>query len=187
MTASQAIAQGLASDGGLFVPESIPRLGLSDIETLRGLSYGQRASFVMKMFLDEFDTHELGLFAKEAYSDNFDSDKTAPLHIAGGRYGVLELLHGPTCAFKDMRCRCSRGCSPLRSKSAGRKGVCILLAPRRHRQGGLEGFRDESGTRIFVFYPRRVSDVHKLQMITHEGGKLPSAPLKQLRRRAKRA
>ena len=100
VTASQAILKGLADDGGLFVPDSIPKLdiGLSD---LAGLSYKQTAYEVMKLFLSDFTRDELMACIDGAYDDKFDTDEIAPLVKKDGAF-YLELFHGKTIAFKDM-------------------------------------------------------------------------------------
>lgn len=172
VTASQAIAQGLAIDGGLFVPEYLPKLGQSDIDKLRKMDYRQRACFVMKMFLDEFETHELDRFVGEAYSENFDSRLIAPLRFIEDGTAFLELWHGPTCAFKDMALQMLPHLLTASLVKCGEKRqVCILVATSGDTgKAALEGFCDVEGTRIFVFYPKDgVSDVQKLQMVTQEG------------------
>lgn len=100
ITASQAILKGLADDGGLFVPESIPALDVS-IEELSKMSYQQVAYEVMKLFLTDFTEEELKNCINRAYDSKFDTTEIAPLKFADGAY-YLELFHGSTIAFKDM-------------------------------------------------------------------------------------
>lgn len=102
VSASWAISHGLAPDGGLYVPESLPMLSLDDIKTLGKKDYRGRALSIMKPFLDEFTEDELKAMILRAYGDNFDSADTAPVHFLDEKTAVLELWHGPTCAFKDM-------------------------------------------------------------------------------------
>ncbi|MBQ2400988.1 MAG: threonine synthase, partial [Lachnospiraceae bacterium] len=100
VTASQAILKGLASDGGLFIPEMIPALDVT-IEALAEMSYQETAYAVMKQFLTDFTEEELKYCIDHAYDEKFDTEEIAPLVKAGGAY-YLELFHGKTIAFKDM-------------------------------------------------------------------------------------
>ena len=98
-----AIAMGLSREGGLFVPERLPKIGPEELGRLCGLGYRERAVQIMKLFLEDYSEEELRAFADAAYSsDKFDTDAVAPVVKLGeGRY-ILELWHGPTSAFKDM-------------------------------------------------------------------------------------
>ena len=100
VTASKAILKGLADDGGLFVPESIPKLDVT-IEELAKMSYQETAYAVMKLFFTDFTEEELKNCINKAYDSKFDTDEIAPLVEADGAY-YLELFHGATIAFKDM-------------------------------------------------------------------------------------
>ena len=99
-TASQAILKGLADDGGLFVPETIPSLDVS-MDELANMSYQEVAYAVMKKFFTDFTEEELKNCIDKAYDSKFDTEEIAPLVDADGAY-YLELFHGPTIAFKDM-------------------------------------------------------------------------------------
>jgi len=102
-SASRAIAQGLARDGGLLTPFYIPKLPGKSLEDMRDMAYQQRAVYVMKQYLEEFSVKELTDYANAAYGpDRFDSPAVAPVHTVDGNTHCLELWHGPTCAFKDM-------------------------------------------------------------------------------------
>ncbi len=172
-SASQAIAQGLAADGGLLTPAYLPKLPGRALEELKEMSYQQRAVYVMKLFLDEFSVKELTDFAGSAYGpDKFDTPAVAPVRrVEDGTY-CLELWHGPTCAFKDMALQMLPHLltASLR-KQEEEKTVCILVATSGDTgKGALEGFRDVEKTKILVFYPKDgVSDVQQLQMVTQEG------------------
>ena len=100
MTASQAILQGLAGDGGLFVPDQIPALDVS-LEKLAGMTYQETAYEVMKLFLTDFTEEELKRCIACAYDGKFDTPQIAPLRKADEAW-YLELFHGATIAFKDM-------------------------------------------------------------------------------------
>ncbi|MDR0293690.1 MAG: threonine synthase, partial [Oscillospiraceae bacterium] len=164
---AEAILRGLAPDGGLFVPEKIPSLPADFVERLTPLAYPARAAFVLSLFLPEFDGLE-GL-CREAYK-RFDGPP-APLVRVGGAY-ILELFHGPTCAFKDMALQVL----PLlinqaKALTKETRDIYILTATSGDTgKAALEGFRDVPGTRVLVFYPEEgVSEVQKLQMVTQEG------------------
>ncbi len=174
MSAAQAIAQGLARDGGLLTPEVLMRLPSNALDTLKDMSYPQRAVFVMKPFLDEFSVAELTHFANTAYGpDKFDCPEVAPVHQVDVSTFCLELWHGPTCAFKDMALQMLPHLLTASLKKNGeRKKVCILVATSGDTgKGALEGFKDVDQTKILVFYPQNgVSAIQELQMTTQEGG-----------------
>ena len=100
VTASKAILKGLAEDGGLFVPETVPALDRS-MDELAGMSYRETAYEVMKLFLTDFTEDELKDCIAKAYDEKFDTEEIAPIKEADGAY-YLELFHGATIAFKDM-------------------------------------------------------------------------------------
>ena len=173
-TAAQAIAQGLSRDGGLFLPETIPQLSAAELEALTHLSYVERAVRVMKLYLDEFTEDELREYAQKAYGPaKFDTSAVAPLAEIDDKTSVLELWHGPTCAFKDMALQMLPYLLTASLKKTGEeKTACILVATSGDTgKAALEGFRDVPHTKILVFYPDGgVSDIQKLQMVTQEGG-----------------
>ena len=173
LTASQAIAQGLALDGGLLTPEALPPLSADFLDKLRGMTYPQRAVAVMAPFLSEFSEEELGAFAQAAYGGGkFDCPEVAPVRpVDEGTY-CLELWHGPTCAFKDMALQMlPHLLTASLEKNGERKQVCILVATSGDTgKGALEGFKDVDRTKILVFYPQNgVSAIQELQMVTQEG------------------
>ena len=170
VTASQAILQGLATDGGLFVPETIPTLKLS-IEELSQLSYQETAYEVMRLFLDDFTEKELKSCIANAYDSKFDVPEIAPMVEAQGAY-YLELFHGATIAFKDM----ALSILPhLLTTSARKNGVTndiVILTATSGDTGkaALSGFADVPGTKIIVFYPKDgVSPIQEKQMVTQKG------------------
>ena len=174
VTASQAIIRGLAPDGGLYIPESLPVLTAEDLRALCVMDYRARAVDIMGRFLDEFTREELEGFAAGAYADNFDDAAcAAPLKLLDSGTGVLELWHGPTCAFKDMALQMlPRLLTASLRKNGEQRTVCILVATSGDTgKAALEGFADVEGTRILVFYPEGgVSDVQRLQMVSQTGG-----------------
>ena len=172
VSAAQAIAQGLAPDGGLYVPETIPTVTMDAIKELCKLDYRERAVRIMGLYLAEFSDDELRGFVTEAYAENYDSAAIAPTVFLDERTGLLELWHGPTCAFKDMALQMLPRLLVASLKKLGeQRRVCILVATSGDTgKAALEGFADVPGTSIVVFYPRDgVSDVQKLQMTTQRG------------------
>ena len=172
-SAAQAIAKGLADDGGLLTPVYLPKLPRRALEELKDMSYQQRAVYVMKLFLDGFTVKELTDFANAAYGpEKFDTPAVAPVRALDGNTFCLELWHGPTCAFKDMALQMLPHLltASLR-KLEEEKTVCILVATSGDTgKGALEGFRDVDHTKILVFYPKDgVSAIQELQMVTQEG------------------
>jgi len=174
VSAAEAIVRGLSEDGGLFVPEAFPLLSGEMITYLATKPYKDRAAYVMGLFLEDFKAEELSEYANEAYSEpGFDHPEIAPLHELDGNTQLIELWHGPTCAFKDMALQML---PRLLTASLGKTGetrcVCILVATSGDTgKAALEGFQDIPGTRIMVFYPQDgVSGVQKLQMTTQRGG-----------------
>ncbi len=172
-TVSGAIAYGLAPDGGLYTPEAIPSLAGNALESLKNMTYQQRAVYIMNMYLDGYSSSELTGFSAKAYGGGkFDDSAVAPVRTLDRNTHVLELWHGPTCAFKDMALQMLPHLltSALR-KEGETKTACILVATSGDTgKGALEGFKDVPGTRILVFYPKDgVSEVQQLQMITQEG------------------
>lgn len=173
VTSAGAIAQGLSADGGLFVPETLPKLPAGALEKLRAMDYRQRAVYVMKLFLEDYSAAELTDFALRAYGPRgFDTPRIAPVRRLDARTHFLELWHGPTCAFKDMALQMLPYLlTAAMGKNGEEKRVCILVATSGDTgKAALEGFADVEGTRICVFYPRDgVSDIQKLQMTSQEG------------------
>ncbi len=172
ITASQAIIRGLAPDGGLYVPESIPRIDMKFIEALAKLDYRGRAAKIMGLYLEEFSAEELAELVKASYADNFDCPEAAPLAILDPMTGCLELWHGPTSAFKDMALQIMPRLlvASLRKNGEERTASILVATSGDTGKAALEGFKDVPGTCIQVFYPRDgVSDVQKLQMVTQTG------------------
>lgn len=170
VTASEAILQGLADDGGLFVPEYIPKLDVTMGE-LKEMSYQETAYAVMKQFLTDFTEEELKHCINSAYDSKFDTEVIAPLVKVGDVYH-LELFHGATIAFKDM----ALSILPHLLTSAAKKNnvtreIVILTATSGDTgKAALAGFADVPGTKIIVFYPKGgVSRVQELQMVTQKG------------------
>ena len=170
VTASQAILKGLASDGGLFVPEEIPQLGVF-LKSWLAYDYKQVAYEVMSRFLTDFTEKELKDCIESAYDGKFDTPEIAPLAEADGAY-YLELFHGSTIAFKDM----ALSILPYLMTTSAKKNrvtreIVILTATSGDTgKAALAGFAGVEGTKIIVFYPKDgVSAVQERQMITQKG------------------
>ncbi|MEG1857358.1 MAG: threonine synthase [Pseudoflavonifractor sp.] len=173
LTATHAITQGLAEDGGLLTPEVFPKLSQNGLETMKNMSYQQRAVYVMNPYLEGFTASELSNFSNHAYGpDKFDTKEVAPVRTLDENTHCLELWHGPTCAFKDMALQMlPQLLSASLVKNDEKRTVCILVATSGDTgKAALEGFKDVSGTRILVFYPKDgVSAIQELQMNTQAG------------------
>ena len=170
VTASQAILKGLASDGGLFVPVTLPKLNVS-IEELKEMSYQQVAYSVMKEFFTDFTEEELKNCIDKAYDTKFDTTEIAPLVKADGAY-YLELFHGPTIAFKDMALQILPHLLITSAKKNNVKNDIVILTATSGDTGkaALAGFADVEHTKIIVFYPKGgVSPIQEKQMVTQKG------------------
>ena len=170
VTASQAILKGLAADGGLYVPESIPALDVS-LKELAAMDYKQVAYEVMKLFLTDFTEEELKKCIEKAYDSKFDTEEIAPMVKACGAY-YLELFHGATIAFKDMALSILPHLLTTSARKNNIKNDIVILTATSGDTGkaALAGFADVEGTRIIVFYPKNgVSPIQEKQMVTQKG------------------
>lgn len=172
-TSAHAIVKGLSDEGGLFVPKEIPKLSKEDVLGLCGKSYAERAYEVFSKFLTDFTSDELRHCVNSAYNNkNFDSNNIAEIAtLNDGKY-VLELWHGPTCAFKDMALQILPYLLTTSAKKTveGKKIAILVATSGDTGKAALEGFKNVEGTSICVFYPEDgVSPMQKRQMITQEG------------------
>lgn len=170
VTASQAILKGLADDGGLFVPVSIPKLPVS-LGELKEMTYQEIAYTVMKEFLTDFTEEELKSCIAKAYDSKFDTEEIAPLAKVEDAY-YLELFHGATIAFKDMALSILPHLLTTSAKKNQVKNEIVILTATSGDTGkaALAGFADVEGNKIIVFYPKNgVSRVQELQMVTQKG------------------
>lgn len=174
VTGAEAVVRGLADDGGLFVPEYFPEIGAEELSEMLAMDYSERAAFILRRYFDEYDYEGLKAACRKAYAQ-FDEGDAAPLvKIEDGLY-ILELFHGPTCAFKDIALTLlpyllREGCDLCGIKEE----ILILVATSGDTgKAALEGFKDVDGVRIMAFYPEEgVSKMQKLQMCTTEGGNI---------------
>lgn len=165
-----AILKGLAEDGGLFVPDSIPALDVP-LKELLGKSYQEIAYQVMSRLLTDFTEEELRNCINKAYDSKFDAPEIAPLVKKGNSY-YLELFHGSTIAFKDMALSILPHLLTTAAKKNGVTNEIVILTATSGDTGkaAMAGFADVPGTRIIVFYPKDgVSPVQEKQMLTQKG------------------
>lgn len=174
-TSAQAIKQGIAPDGGLFVPEKIPLLTETDLMAFTSKSYVEIAAYVLSLFLEDYTQSELLDYCASAYDPEKFGDDPAPL-VQLNKYNereyILELWHGPTAAFKDMALQVLPYLMTAAIGKTGEKSKIFILAATSGDTGkaALEGFKDIPGTEVIVFYPSKgVSEAQRLQMITTEG------------------
>lgn len=169
-TASMAILQGLAKDGGLFVPDQLPKLPCA-LKDLAGKDYREIAYIVMKEFLTDFTEEELKACINNAYDEKFDVKELVPVVKVGGAYH-LELFHGATIAFKDMALSILPYfmVTSLKKNNVDKEIVILTATSGDTGKAALAGFADVPGTRIIVFYPKDgVSKIQELQMVTQKG------------------
>ncbi len=169
---AQAIKQGLANDGGLFVPDSMPTLTESDIISLCEKNYPERAAYILSQFLTDYTYEELLSDCREAYSEKSFVGGAAPLVNIHDNLYSLELWHGPTAAFKDMALQIMPRLLSRALKKTGEERTALILVATSGDTGkaALEGYKDIDKIKMMVFYPvDGVSRVQKLQMATQTG------------------
>lgn len=173
LDSAEAIIRGLAADGGLFVPTSLPQVSEGFIRELSSLSYEERARKVLGLFLTDYTEEELSGCVNRAYGGGkFDDEKRAPVAMLED-ISILELWHGPTSAFKDMALQLLPQLMSTALKKTGMKDEVLILVATSGDTGkaALEGFRDVDQIKIMVFYPEGgVSRIQALQMLTQQGG-----------------
>ena len=170
-TSAQVIKQGLAADGGLFVPTSLPTLDETAVAALSKMNYADRAAYVLGLFLTDYSEDELSEMAKKAYSRRNFGCNPAPLSRLENDY-VLELWHGPTSAFKDMALQIMPMLLSKSLEKTGEKRDALILVATSGDTGkaALEGYKNVPRVSIQVFYPESgVSNIQKRQMQTQEG------------------
>ncbi len=171
---AEAIIAGIASDGGLFVPERLPKIDAPFIEDLTALDYKERACRVLGQFLTDYAAEEIAGCVKRAYGEGkFDTAEIAPVRLLGAKEAVLELWHGPTSAFKDMALQLLPQLMAAALKKTGETSNIVILVATSGDTGkaALEGFKDIGQIKIIVFYPKNgVSNMQRLQMVSQKGG-----------------
>lgn len=174
LSAAQVISQGISQEGGLFVPASLPDV-TKNLSQWVNLDYHGLAKELFKLFLTDFSDEQISACVENAYGrEKFGAPpvKLASLPKLPGNAHLLELWHGPTCAFKDMALQILPHflTASLQKSAPGREAVILVATSGDTGKAALEGFRDVSGTRVIVFYPQDgVSPMQKRQMATQEG------------------
>ncbi len=173
---TEAVINGLAPGGGLYVPESIPTLGVDEIVGLAHMPYAQRAAYVYKAFDIDLPDTQINALMEQAYGSNFDTPDICPITTIDANTHILELWHGPTSAFKDMALQClpkffSASAQALRERGTIDHEFLILVATSGDTgKAALEGFKNARGIRIGVLFPDGgVSDIQRKQMVTTTG------------------
>lgn len=177
-TSKEAIRKGIAEDGGLFVADSLGSERY-DISKLQGKSYQEIAQDILQLLLPDYTSEELSSCIKLAYGNQWSDDDnaiTSLQQLGNTRDFVMELFHGPTCAFKDVALQMlpqlmSRTKTQNENESDIEKNVMILTATSGDTgKAALAGFADVPGTSMITFYPEgKVSRVQELQMTTQVG------------------
>lgn len=178
VSSAEAILQGLAADGGLFVPEKIPTVSLEEIDALKDKTYEERAAWLLGKYLTDYTADELGECSELAYNW-FDVPARVPVMVLiqdpknpTAPVGAMELWHGPTSAFKDVALQMLPHLMRLALKKVGEtKQILILVATSGDTgKAALAGFADVPQTKVMVFYPDGgVSKIQRLQMVTQRG------------------
>ena len=179
--ASEVIKNGLAADGGLFVPDSIPTVSLDDISNIAKMTYAERAATILSMYLSDYTYEELLEDATNAYCKESFPEGAAPLKKVKDNTYSLELWKGPTAAFKDMALQIMPRLLSRALVKTGEKNTALILVATSGDTGkaALEGHKDVNGVKIMVFYPvDGVSKVQKLQMVTQTGGNVNVCAIK---------
>ena len=184
--AKQAILQGIAPDGGLYIQDSIGEKPL-DLAKVCSQSFRATAFDVLSVLLDDYSPEELNRCIEGAYGSQWDTEAITPVSAIGEDW-LLELFHGPTSAFKDVALQMlPRLMSVAREDSgtagtvgAAGKNIMIVTATSGDTgKAALEGFKDVPGMGITVFYPEgKVSDIQRLQMVTQKGSNVAVCAVK---------
>ena len=176
-----AIAHGISVEGGLYVPDSIPTLSKNDFLKLAELDYKSKAEFILKKYLTDFTDEEIKNCVNGAYTGSFDDEKPAAIAQLGDKINILELWHGPTCAFKDLALQLLPYLLTTSTKKVtdGKKTVILVATSGDTGKAALEGFKNVENTEIIVFYPSEgVSPMQKLQMDSQKGNNVHVCAIK---------
>ena len=185
VSSAQAISQGISKDGGLFVPQEFPKYDESTLKALLATDYRGRAKKVFSDFLTDFTAEEIDDCVESAYTaEKFNGENPAPMEfctVNGKELNILELWHGPTCAFKDMALQILPHLltKSLKKTYDGKTAVILVATSGDTGKAALEGFKDVDNTKIIVFYPvDGVSPMQKHQMNTQEGNNVTVCAIK---------
>ena len=177
VTSKQAILGGIAPDGGLYVSD---QLGAAQLDLARVASQGYHATArdVLGMLLSDYTADEIASCVAGAYAENFDTPAVTPLTPLGADW-LLELYHGPTCAFKDVALQMLPRLMSVAREGQGTNIMIVTATSGDTGKAALEGFADVPGTGVTVFYPDgKVSDIQHLQMACQRGANVAVAGIR---------
>ena len=168
VTSKQAILAGIAPDGGLYVSDDLGSSQL-DLAGLAAGSYHQHAREVLGMLLPDYTPEEVSACVEGAYGQNFDTPAVTPVTPLGSDW-LLELYHGPTCAFKDVALQMLPRLMSCARDPQGQRIMIVTATSGDTGKAALAGFAGVEGCGVTVFYPEgKVSEIQHLQMATQEG------------------
>ncbi len=177
VTSKQAILTGIAPDGGLYVSDQLGAQ-LVDLARVAHQGYHATARDVLATLLSDYTADEVASCVAGAYGDNFDTPAITPLTPLGADW-LLELYHGPTCAFKDVALQMLPRLMSVAREGDGHDVMIVTATSGDTGKAALEGFADVAGTGVTVFYPDgKVSDIQHLQMATQRGANVAVAGIR---------
>lgn len=167
LTFEEAMLTGLARDGGLYVPETIPQMSKDDISAMAGLSYEEVAFRVMRPYIgDSFTDQEFKEIIAKAYS-GFGHSARAPMVQLDSNHFLLELFHGPTLAFKDFAMQLIGQLFQVALKRSNERVTIVGATSGDTGSAAIEAFKGLDAVDVFILYPHgRVSEVQRRQMTT---------------------
>ena len=169
VTSKQAILTGIAPDGGLYVSDRLGEKTL-DLATVCAQGFHDTARLVLGTLLPDYADDEIASCVDAAYGAQWDTEAVCPATPLGTDW-LLELYHGPTCAFKDVALQMLPQLMSVARAGDGRKIMIVTATSGDTGKAALDGFAGVEGTGVTVFYPHgKVSDIQRLQMVTQLGG-----------------
>lgn len=168
VSAPQAILNGQAPDGGLYVPETLDAIRLDDYHDVISQDFKGMAKIIWNKFFPDYGVETIDKLVEKSYNGKFSSEKITPLSFVGDDNYVLELYHGPTSAFKDVALSALPNLMTTAREIVGFKNELLILTATSGDTGSaaLHGFKDVPGTKILVFYPNNgISATQELQML----------------------
>ena len=178
VTGAQAIVQCLAGNGGLFVPESFPKISQEEFAQMGEMSYAERVAFVLEKFLGDELGKDFLLNACEDAFAKFTSADPVPLVKVDDGFYMLELFHGPTCSAKDLSMRLMPALLQRSCEIVGVKEELFVFTATTGDTGkaAMEAFRDQKGVKVAVIYPdESVVKMQRLQLSVQDGDNVFSA------------
>ena len=177
VTSKQAIRAGIAPDGGLYVSDQLGAVKL-DLTAVAAQGYHATARDVLGALLSDYTADEIASCVAGAYAENFDTPEVTPLTPLGPDW-LLELYHGPTCAFKDVALQMLPRLMSVAREGEGQNIMIVTATSGDTGKAALEGFADVPGTGVTVFYPDgKVSDIQHLQMVCQRGANVAVAGIR---------